>query len=54
MKQYNSSPQKKRKYYDSLKNYIMTQLPMEHERTMLQFVDRAIEEAYTNGKQTAR
>ena len=44
--------QKKRKYYDSLKNYIMTQLPMEHEKTMLQFVDKAVEEAYANGRQT--
>lgn len=49
-------PHRKRRHLDSLKNYIMTQLPMEHERTLLQFVDRAIDEAYANGRQqqTAR
>ena len=30
-------------------NYIMTQLPMEHERTLKQFTDRALDEANANG-----
>lgn len=41
---------KKRKYYDSLMNYIMTMVPREHEISLMKFVDQAIIEAYENGK----
>ena len=41
---------KKRKFYDSLRNYIMTMVPREHEMSLLQFVDKAIMEAYQNGQ----
>ena len=41
---------KNRRYYDSLRNYIMAYLPREHEMTILKFVDSAIMEAYKNGQ----
>lgn len=44
----------KRKYHDSLMNYIMTQLPLEHEQIIKQFTDRALDEAYANGLSTKK
>jgi hypothetical protein len=41
---------KNRKYYDSLRNYIMTQFPREHELSLMKFVESAILEAYKNGQ----
>lgn len=40
----------KRKFRDSLMNYVMTMLPMEHEKTITLFAERALLEAYQNGK----
>tara|TARA_B100000085_G_scaffold240941_1_gene231565 strand:+ start:2233 stop:2382 length:150 start_codon:yes stop_codon:yes gene_type:complete len=31
-------------------NYVMTMLPMEHEKTITLFAERALLEAYQNGK----
>ena len=46
-----SNPRSKRRYRDSLMNYVMTMLPMDQERTIALFAERALNEAYQNGQQ---
>lgn len=45
----NAIPPKKRKHHDYLMNYVMTQLPIEHEKSIKMFAERALNEAYANG-----
>ena len=45
-----SNPRSKRRYRDSLMNYVMTMLPMDHEKTIALFAERALNEAYNNGR----
>ncbi len=35
-------------------NYVMTMLPMDHEKTIALFAERALNEAYQNGQQDKR
>ncbi len=49
-----SNPRCKRRYRDSLMNYVMTMLPMDHEKTIALFAERALNEAYQNGQQDKR
>jgi hypothetical protein len=48
------NPKSKRKFKDSLMSYVMTQLPMDHEKTIALFAERALFEAYQNGQQDKR
>tara|TARA_Y100001951_G_C11112287_1_gene168159 strand:- start:223 stop:399 length:177 start_codon:yes stop_codon:yes gene_type:complete len=48
------NPRSKRRFRDSLVSYVMTQLPFDHEKTIAQFADRALLEAYQNGQQDGR
>lgn len=48
------NPKNKRRYRDSLMSYVMTQLPLDHEKTIALFADRALLEAYQNGLQDGR
>jgi hypothetical protein len=45
------NPRCRRRYRDSLMNYIMSMLPMDHEKTIALFAERALLEAFQNGKQ---
>ena len=48
------NPKSKRRFKDSLMSYVMTQLPIDHEKTIALFAERALFEAYQNGQQDAR
>ena len=48
------NPKAKRRFKDSLMSYVMTQLPMDHEKTIALFAERALFEAYQNGRQDKR
>ncbi len=45
------NPRFRKRFRDSLMSYVMTQLPMDHEKTIALFAERALFEAYQNGQQ---
>ena len=48
------NPRFRKRFRDSLMSYVIPQLPMDHEKTIALFAERALFEAYQNGQQDGR